>query len=153
LTIKRVFISEQLSYYISIYSLIVLFFSQITDSLTEIRNKITRSKYIPYKNSHQNQLKYILSRKVGINYLCPQALIFFFVQLLTRFHTYLSNPLNLEHVWARGLTRISKKIFFFVKINIFLVFFWLFWYVNIKNNFFKIKTSSWYILNKKHFEP
>jgi hypothetical protein len=44
---------------------------------------------------------------VGINYLCPQA--FFFVQLLTRFYTYLSNPLNLEHVWARGPTRVPKK--------------------------------------------
>jgi hypothetical protein len=59
---------------------------------------------------------------VGINYLCPQAL-FFFVQLLTRFYTYLSNPLNLEHVWARGPTLVPKKEIFFVKINIFLVFF------------------------------
>ena len=123
MTIKRVFISEQLSYYISIYSLKVLFFSQITDSLTEIRSKITRSKYIPCKN---------IVIKTNLNIFCQEkwALTiyahkhYFFVQLLTCFYTYLSNPLNLEHVWARGPTRVPKKMSFFCfKINIFLVFF------------------------------
>jgi hypothetical protein len=124
LTIKRVFISEQLSYYISIYSLKVLFFSQITDSLTEIRSKITRSKYIPYKN---------IVIKTNLNIFCQEkwALTiyahkhyFFFCSTADRFLHIFIEPTKLRAclgTWSNPCSQ--KNEFFYVKINIFLVFF------------------------------
>jgi len=115
MTIKRVFISEQLSYYISIYSLIVLFFSQITDSLAEIRSKITRSKYIPYKN---------IVIKTNLNIFCQEK---WALTIYAHKHYYFL--FNCWHVFTYIYqTHLTYSMFghevqpAFLKINFFSVF-------------------------------